>query len=232
MPDDGLCVQRCLQGGTGHVVPSFKTFLNARTKWRYFSPPEDTPHREGATQRQNIPCPPNTLEQPEPTLHGDHGPPQPAAGQADHWAATMMTNQTKCWQQRNDLTCRHAATRLTTTKHTGREANDRGDSLQRPNAAGQAHTGHRTTPDKPTTGGHDNGAPTQHARHSPVATQRPHRTGGPPQISELTGTTTKTKSGYTGTGCSAIDPTMHKPTIRRLTEPGTNQTAAQKTTRQ
>ena len=101
------------------------------------------------------------------------------------------------------------------------------DSLQRPNAAGQAHKGHRTTPDEPTTGGHENGEPTQCAGHAPVTTQPPHRTGRPQQTSELTERTTQTTFGYTNAGCSAIDPTRHKPAIRRLPRPGTNQTAAE-----
>ena len=35
-------------------------------------------------------------------------------------------------------------------------------------------------------------------------------------------------SGYTGAGCSAIDPTTHKPTIRRLIQPGTDKTNCRK----
>ena len=57
--DDALCVYCCVQGGTGHVVPNFKTFLYGRTNCQYFSPPEDTPHHEGAMHRQNVPCRPN-----------------------------------------------------------------------------------------------------------------------------------------------------------------------------
>ena len=92
--------------------------------------------------------------------------------------------------------------------------------------------GHRTTPDEPTTDSHADGEQTQHAGHATVAPEPPHRTGQPQQTSELTEKTTKTTSGYTGAGCSAIDPTTHKLTIRQLTQPGTNQSAAEKTTRQ
>ena len=171
-------------------------------------------------------------DQPEPTLHGHHGPPHPTAGQVDHWAATMTANQTKRWQQHNSLTLGHAATLLSTTKHARRETNDVGDSLQRPDAASQARPGHCTTADEPTTGSHDDGEPTQRAGHTQVATQPPHRTGRPPQTSELTEKTTQTTSNCSGPGYSAMDPTTHKPTTRRLTQRGTNQTAAEKTTRQ
>ena len=173
---------------------------------------------------------PKELEQPEQTLHGHHGPTHPTAGQADHWAAKTTAHRTKCWQQHNNHTRGHAATRLTTTKQARRE-NDVGDSLHRSNTASRAHTDHSTTPEEPTTGSHDNGEPAPCAKHAPVATQPAHRTGRPPQISEQTEKTTKTTSGYIGAGCSAIYPTKHKPTIRRLTQPGTDQTAAEKTTR-
>ena len=100
--------------------------------------------------------------------------------------------------------------------------------LQQPNTAGRAHMDHRTTPDGLTTGGHDTGEPTQRTGRAPVATRPPRRTGRPPQTSEQTETTTKTMSGYTGAGCSAINRTTHGRTIRQLTQPGTDQTAAQR----
>ena len=198
------------------VVPIVATFLPLTTRCTMRGRRKVKTYHAGPTQ----------LEQPESTLHGHNGPTHLAA--ADHWAAMTTANQTKCWQQYNNLTRGHAATRLITTENTRRETNDLGNSLQRPDTAGKAHMGHCTTPEEPTTGGHDNSEPTEGAGHSPIATQRTHRTGGPPLTSELTETTGKTTSGYTGAGCSAIDPTMHKLTIRRLTQPGTNQTAAEK----
>ena len=68
---------------------------------------------------------------------------------------------------------------------------------------------------------------TTHRAH-PGRRNPPHRTGQPPQTSEQTEKTTKTTSGYTGAGCSAINPTTHRATIRRLTQPGTDQSAAEK----
>ena len=94
------------------------------------------------------------------------------------------------------------------------------------------NTGHRTTPNEPTTCGHDEDEPTQHAGHAPVAPGPPHWASQTKRTSELTGKTTQTTPGYTGTGCSAIDPATHEPTIRRLTRPDTNQTTAEKTIRQ
>ena len=205
-----------------------RTFLSGHTNYQYFSPPEDTAHHEGATHRQSVPCRPNATGTtgPDPTR-----PPRPNASD-NRTGRPLGGEDDDDDQQHNNLTCGHAANRRTTTKHARQETNDVGDSLQRPNSAGQAHTGNRTTPDKPTTGGQDDGEPTQSAGHAPVAPQPPHRTGRPQRTSELTGKTTKTTSGYISAGCSAIDPTTHKPTIRRLTQPGTNQTAAEKTTRQ
>ena len=203
------------------VIPIVATFLHLRTG----------PSIGGRRTVQTYHAGPTQLKQLEPTLHGHHGQTHPTAGQADNWAAKTTAYQTKCWQQHNDHTRGHAATGLTKTQHI-RQENEVGDSLQRPNAAGRAHTDHRTTPDEPTPGGHDNGEPTPRAGHAPVATQAPHRTGGPPQTQEQTEKTTKTTSGYTGAGCSAIDPTTHKPTRRRLTQPGTDQTNCRKTTRQ
>ena len=184
------------------VVPIVATFLPLTTR----------PTMRGRRNVKTYHAGPTQLEQPESTLHGQNGPAHPAA--ADNWAATATANRTKCWQQYNNLTRGHAATRLITTENTRRETNDLRDSLQRPNRAGKAHMGRRTTPEEPTTGSQDNGEPTEGAEHSPIATQRTHRTGRPPLTSELTETTTKTTSGYTGAGCSAIDPTMHKLTIR------------------
>ena len=146
------------------------------------------------------------LEQPEPNVRGHHGPTHPTAGQADIWAATTTANQAKCCQQHNNLTRRHAANGLTTTKHARRETNDVGDSLQRSQGAGQAHTGHCTTPQEPFTGGHDISEPRQRAGHTPVATQPPQRTGRPPQNSELTEKTTKTTSGYAARAAAQSTP--------------------------
>ena len=189
------------------VVPIFPTFLPLRTRPTMGGRRTVTTYHAGPTQ----------LEQPVPTLLRHHGPTHPTAGQGDHWAVKTTANQTKCWEQPNNLTRGRAATGPTTTKHVRRETNDVGDSLQRPNAPGKAHTGHRTTPDEPTTGGNDDGEPTQRARHAPVATEPPHRTGRPPQTSEPTEKTTRTTSGYPGAGCSAVEPTTHKQTIRWLT---------------
>ena len=199
------------------VVPIAATLLPLRT----------CPTMGGRTTVKTCHASQTHLEQPERTLHGHHGPTHPTAGQANHWAAKTTAYQTKCWQQHNDPLLGHATTEVTTTPHI-RQENEVGDSLQWPNAARRAHTGHLVTPDEPATGGHDNGAPTPRAGHAPVVTQPPHPTGRPPQTREQTEKTTKTTSGYTGAGCSAAHPTTHKPTIRRLTQPGTEQTGCRK----
>ena len=179
------------------VVPIVDTFLPLRTRPTMRGQRTVKTYHAGQTQ----------LEQPEPTLHGHHGPTHLTAGQADYWAAKTTANQVKSWQLHNNLKRGHAATGLTTIKHARRETNDVGDSLQRPNVAGRAHTGRRTTPDERTTCSHNEGEPTQRAGQAPVATQLPDRTGRPPQTSELTERTTRTTSGYTNAGRSAFDPT-------------------------
>ena len=184
------------------VVQIGDTFLPLRTG----------PTMRGRSTVKTYHVGPTQLEQPKPTVHGHFGPTHPTAGQADHRAAKTTANQTKCWQRHYNLTRGHAATGLTKTKHAPRETNDVGERLQQPDAARRANRGHRKTRDQPTTGKHDNSEPTQRAGHAPVATQPQHRTDPPPQTSKLTEKTTKTTPGY-----SPIDPTTHKPTIRRVT---------------
>ena len=200
------------------IVPIVANFLPLRARLSMRKRRTGKTYHTGPTQ----------VEQPKSTLRGHKGPTHPTAGQAHHWAAKTTTYQPKYWQQYNNGTRGRPETRQTTktTRLTGTTC-CRGQ-LQRPKAASQAHTDHHTTPDGPNTGGHDTGKPTPRTGQATVATQPPQRTGRPPKTLEQTEKTTKTTSGYSGAGCSTINPKTHRPTIRRLTQPGTDRTAAEK----
>ena len=121
---------------------------------------------------------------------------------------------------------------------TGQPKDD--ESTARQNASNSA------TPDKPTACGWDDGEPKERAGHVPVrAQQTPHPTCRPrqepdnnnlPQQAAHTGASARrnqlgtcrlhNSSGRMSTGRSGKDLATNKPTIRRLTQPWTKQTAA------
>ena len=117
--------------------------------------------------------------------------------------------------------------------------------------AGNTNAGDSGTPHNPTACGYDDGEPKQRAGHTPVAAQQtPHPTcrprqdldhkNSPEQAARRQAFTRRTKlrtrrlhdrPGRNSASSSRKHQTTNKPTIRRLTLPCTNQTAAETTTR-
>ena len=192
-----------------------------------FPPLSTRPTMRGQRTVKTYHTSPTQLEQPEPTLHGHHGPIHRTAGQADDWAAKTTAYQPKYWQQHNNHTRGPAENGQTTKEHTRRETNDSGTATAtkhgQPSPYGPQHNPGRADQWRP----RHRRTNTSHRAPS-VARHPPHRTGRPPQTSEQPEKTTKTTSGYTGRGCSAITPTTHRLTIRPLIQLGTDQTPGKK----
>ena len=192
-----------------------KPFSTGRTNCRYSSPPQDTPHHEGATHHQNVPYRPNATgttgtdptQPPRPNAsNGRSG--RPLGGEEDGVP-------TKALATNNNHTRGRPETGHTTKTHARRETNDVGTATAtkhgRPGPYGPPHNPRRANHRQTNTS-----EPTPRTGRAPVATHPPHRTGRPPQPSEQIEKTTKTTSGYTGPGCTTgYRPNCCKTTTRQ-----------------
>ena len=138
------------------------------------------------------------------------------------------------------------------TGHAKRcQQHDNHTSIHDERKALQTNAVNKGTSDKPTACGYDDGEPTQRAGHTPSPAQRnPLPTcrlrqdldhNDSPQQAERTRAFTRSTQpctrrlndspGRNSAGSNRKDPTTNKLTIRRLTQPCSNQTAAATTTR-
>ena len=202
-----------------------KIFLRGRTNCRYPSPPEDTPHHEGAAYRHNVPTRPNATRTTgtDPTR-----PPRPNAsdgktsrplGGADDGLPTIVMPTT---QQPHARTSQNRAQRETTSPTGTKQRRYNYSHQTQPAGLIQATKQPRRSDHWLT----NTSEPTPRTAHAAVATHPLHRTGRLPRPSGLTRKTTKTASDHIGAGYRTSyqpkllqdnEPTMDRPDASRPT---------------